>query len=231
MGQARSGSFHEMVQQASGGATLNPNRRHWNDVWATKSHLEVSWFQSEPAPSLEAIDDIGVGEADEIIDVGCGESHLAEGLLERGVGKVHLLDVSSVAIEALRSRLAGCETAKRVIYHPIGVLELDSRLSVSLWHDRAVLHFIREPEARARYAAVAAAAVRPGGHLVVGGFAEDGPPRCSDLEVERAGEDELVELFGADFDLKSFTRESHETPWGALQSFQWCVFQRHWETS
>lgn len=210
---------------------MNPNQRHWNDVWTTKPHLEVSWYQSAPAPSLEAIDGIGVGEADEVIDVGCGESHLAEALLDRGVGRLHLLDVSPVALEAVQSRLGGSEVAKRVIYHPIGILDLDPKPSVSLWHDRAVLHFIRESDLRSRYAAVAAAAVRPGGHLVVGGFADDGPLRCSDLEVERAGEDELVALFGADFDLKSSARESHETPWGASQSFQWCVFQRHGEAS
>ena len=106
------------------------------------------------------------------------------------------------------------------------MLDLDPPPSVSLWHDRAVLHFIRDSDARSRYAAIAAAAVRPGGHLVIGGFAPDGPLRCSDLDVERADEADLSRLFEGCFDLESSRRESHETPWGAAQSFQWCVFKR-----
>ena len=201
-------------------------QEHWNGVWSKKPHAEASWYQADPASSLALIDQLGIGTSDDVIDVGCGASHLADQLVERKVRRLFLLDVSSVALDAVRSRLGQIESATMVDYLATNVLDLGLPPSVSLWHDRAVLHFVRDPEGRAAYASIAAAAVRPGGHLVIGSFAPDGPPRCSDLEVERADDADLSLLFGDCFRLESSRRESHETPWGSLQSFQWCVFKR-----
>ncbi|MDG2022204.1 MAG: class I SAM-dependent methyltransferase [Phycisphaerales bacterium] len=205
---------------------MNPIRQHWNDVWSKKSHAEVSWYQDDPGPSLTLVDRIGVDGSDDVIDVGCGASHLADRLVDREIRRLHLLDVSSVALDQIRSRIASKESATVVEYLATDVLDLDPPPSVSLWHDRAVLHFIRDHDARKRYAMIAASAVRPGGHLVIGGFAPDGPLRCSDLDVERVGAGDLSRLFGDHFDLDSSSTESHETPWGAAQSFQWCTLKR-----
>ena len=201
-------------------------QEHWDDVWSRKAHAEASWYQAEPGLSLASIDQLGIGASDDVIDVGCGASHLADQLVERKVRRLFLLDVSSVALDVVRSRLGRMKSETVVDSLATNVLDLDPPPSVSLWHDRAVLHFIRDPEGRSAYASIAAAAVRPGGHLVVGGFAPDGPLRCSDLEVERAGDGDLSLLFGDFFNLESSCRESHETPWGSSQSFQWCVFKR-----
>lgn len=205
---------------------MNPIRQHWNDVWSTKAHAETSWYQDDPRVSLAIVDRLGTGVDDDVIDVGCGASHLADRLVQRGVRRLHLLDVSAAAIDQVRSRLDPVDSATEVHDHPIDVLELDPVPSVSLWHDRAVLHFLDDAAWRERYAVLAASAVRPGGHLVVGGFAPDGPMRCSDLEVRRAGADELADLFSPGFVPVSSEQELHETPWGAVQSFQWCVFRR-----
>ncbi len=209
-----------------GNISQNASRRHWNQVWSSKSHSEVSWYQADPVPSLKAVDRIGVSASDVVIDVGCGESHLSEGLIHRGVGVLHLVDVSEVALDAVRTRLDSSEHAAEVHTHAIDVLELDPIPSVSLWHDRAALHFIRDPEARSRYSEIAARAVRPGGHLIIGGFAPDGPSRCSDLVVVRADLRDLAILFEGGFELSASHRESHSTPWGAEQPFQWCTFVR-----
>jgi SAM-dependent methyltransferase len=205
---------------------VNSTLRHWNEVWSNKAHPETSWYQSDPAPSLVAIDRFGLEADDVVIDVGCGASHLADRLLDRGVGRLHLLDISEVALDAVRARIETAGSVAALTCHPVDVVDLDPVPPVSIWHDRAVLHFIREPVRRRRYAAVAAEAVRHGGHLIVGGFALDGPLRCSELEVERTSEDDLISLFGGAFDLRWAHREDHETPWGATQSFQWCVFER-----
>ena len=205
---------------------MNPPRQHWNDVWSSKAHAEVSWYQEDPRISLAIMERLGIDAGDDVIDVGCGASHLADRLVGRGVRELHLLDVSVAALDQVRTRLGSIESSTRVRCHATDVLELDPVPTVSLWHDRAVLHFLDDVERRERYAAVAATAVRPDGHLVVGGFAPDGPERCSDLEVRRAGADELEALFSPAFVLEASERELHETPWGAVQSFQWCVFRR-----
>lgn len=205
---------------------MNPIREHWNDVWSTKPHETVSWYQDDPRVSMAVVERLGIAAGDEVIDVGCGASHLADRLVVRGVRCLHLVDISAAALDQVCSRLDSIESATEVRYHPADVLELDPAPSVSLWHDRAVLHFLDDARGRERYAAIASKAVRPGGHLVVGGFAPDGPKRCSDLDVRRAGADELADLFSPGFRPVSSEQELHETPWGAAQSFQWCVFQR-----
>ena len=205
---------------------MNPIRQHWNDVWSTKPHETVSWYQNDPRISMAIVGRLGISAGDDVIDVGCGASYLADGFVARGVRRLHLLDISAAALDQVRSRLDSIESATEVRYQPADVLELDPAPSVSLWHDRAVLHFLDDAGRRERYAAIATKAVRPGGHLVVGGFAPDGPKRCSDLEVRRAGADELAVLFSPGFRPVSSEQELHETPWGAVQCFQWCVFQR-----
>ena len=60
------------------------NRKaHWETVYTTKSENEVSWFQENPAPSLELI---GLAPPTEsaIVDIGGGASRLVDSLLDRG---------------------------------------------------------------------------------------------------------------------------------------------------
>ncbi|MDQ6613276.1 MAG: hypothetical protein M3083_00535 [Actinomycetota bacterium] len=52
-----------------------------------------------------------------------------------------------------------------------------------MWHDRAVFHFLVAPDNRARYHRLITDAVAPGGFVVVGTFAADGPQHCSGLPV------------------------------------------------
>ncbi len=42
---------------------------HWQKVYATKSENEVSWFQEDPAPSLDLIAATGISGAAAIIDI------------------------------------------------------------------------------------------------------------------------------------------------------------------
>jgi SAM-dependent methyltransferase len=95
-----------------------------------------------------------------------------------------------------------------------------------LWHDRAVFHFLTAPEARARYVDQARRTVRVGGHVLVATFAEDGPRRCSGLDVIRYSPGGLHAEFGAGFTLLGAAREEHRTPTGEVQAFTYCVCQR-----
>ena len=37
-------------------------KEHWNHVYQTKAHDDVSWYQSRPATSLKLIEACGVGK-------------------------------------------------------------------------------------------------------------------------------------------------------------------------
>jgi len=45
---------------------------HWEGVYTQKSESEVSWFQENPAPSIEMIEQVGATAASAIVDIGGG---------------------------------------------------------------------------------------------------------------------------------------------------------------
>jgi hypothetical protein len=62
-------------------------KAHWENLYTTKGEKEVSWFQENPAPSLELIALAGVAANASIIDVGGGASRLIDNLVERKMGR------------------------------------------------------------------------------------------------------------------------------------------------
>jgi trans-aconitate methyltransferase len=194
--------------------------QHWDAVYSAKNPEETSWFQPEYSTSLRLLEQVDPAHQS-VVDIGGGFGSLADELLAAGWHDVTVVDISTEALAKVRARLDG---AVSVIATDITQWQPNRRFHV--WHDRAVLHFLTDAADRARYAATAAAAVEPGGALVIGGFAPDGPDTCSGLPVHRADAEELAALFAETFKLASAEREVHVTPWGAEQSFQWVVLNR-----
>jgi hypothetical protein len=65
------------------------NRKsHWETVYTTKGENEVSWFQENPAPSLELIDLARPTLESAIVDIGGGASRLVDSLVARGFNRV-----------------------------------------------------------------------------------------------------------------------------------------------
>jgi hypothetical protein len=69
-------------------------------------------------------------------------------------------------------------------------------------------------------------ALRPGGHAIIGTFALDGPERCSGLPVVRYDAAQLAAILTPSFALVDMRRDDHQTPWGAIQHFQFSIFKR-----
>src|ERR1700719_508831 len=78
---------------------------HWETVYTAKGENEVSWFQENPAPSLELIDTARLNLEAAIIDIGGGASRLVDALLGRGFRNVTVLDLSESALGAAKARL------------------------------------------------------------------------------------------------------------------------------
>ena len=200
-------------------------KRHWDGVYTTKQPTEVSWYQAEPVRSLELLAEAGAGPETTIVDVGGGDSTLVDAVLARGLGRMTVLDISGAALARGRARLG--ERAAEVTWIEADVTRAAlPPHAFDVWHDRAVFHFLTEREDRARYAAVAAAAVRPGGTLLVATFAPDGPTRCSGLPVERYDAEGLARELGDAFTLVRGFGDVHRTPSGGEQRFTVAVFRR-----
>jgi trans-aconitate methyltransferase len=192
--------------------------RHWDEAYASRGVEGVSWFEPEPRTSLELIEALGVASDAAVLDVGAGASLLADRLVERGLTDVTVVDVSAVVLERVRARLPST-TPVRLVH--VDLLTWRPERLYDLWHDRAVLHFLVDEDARAAYLRTLRAALAPGAAVVVGTFAPDAPDRCSGLPVRRYSTNDLVEVLGTEFELVEARREEHVTPRGTVQPLTW----------
>jgi SAM-dependent methyltransferase len=198
---------------------------HWQHVYETKPTTGVSWFQEHAAQSLRLIMATGLPPSAAIIDVGGGASTLVDDLLAQGYTALSVLDIAAKALEAAQARLGADAARVHWIEGDITSSELPVR-SYELWHDRAVFHFLTTPEQRHAYVENVLRAVKPGGHVIVSTFAEDGPVQCSGLPVVRYSPEGLHAEFGAPFELLKHEREEHRTPSGGTQKFVYCYCRR-----
>ncbi len=177
----------------------------------------MSWFEETPVVSLGLFDQLGVRPRESVIDIGGGASRLVDHLLERGHTDVAVLDLSAVALLEAQRRL---EDPEGVHWIEGDLLTWEPARRWSVWHDRAVLHFLIDDDDRTSYMNRLRQAIEPGGAFVIGVFAEDGPTECSGLSVRRSTPEQLVELVG-DVEVVAEFRHVHRTPGGADQPFNW----------
>ena len=201
-------------------------RAHWDQVWTERDPATVSWYQRDPTRSLELIARAGVSADDGIVDVGGGASTLMSRLAELGHGDLTVVDIARPALDLLDASLTSACGDHTVCLVCADVLEWQPARRFALWHDRAVNHFLTGAIERRSYAARAAASVVTGGYVVLAAFTPDGPEQCSGLPVHRSEPDVLAAEFSPSFDLVSVTREIHDTPWHAKQSFHYLLLQR-----
>lgn len=198
-------------------------KQHWDDVYAQKAEDAVSWFQVHPDLSLELVRAAGIASGDPIIDVGGGASRLVDHLLEAGYRDLTVLDIAAAALERAGARLG--PAALKVQWLVADVTRWQPARLYRLWHDRAVFHFLIEAADRAAYLANLRRALAPGGHAIIASFDMDGPDRCSGLPVQRYSPESLVVKLGSSFRLTDRRAESHLTPAGRVQRFQYSLIE------
>jgi SAM-dependent methyltransferase len=196
-------------------------RARWERVYATKASHEVSWFSPHLATSISLIERSGEERSAAILDVGGGESTLVDDLIARGYRNVTVLDIAQNAIEHSKARLGAAADSIRWLVADIAQAELTAH-SYDVWHDRAVFHFLTRPLERRAYIRQIAAAVKPGGHVILGTFGPEGPEKCSGFDVMRYDAESLHQELGLGFRLVESLRELHHTPAGDIQQFLYC---------
>lgn len=200
-------------------------QEHWDGVYAARAPDAVSWFQSEPAPSLRMIAAAGIGHDDAVIDIGGGASNLVDRLLARGYRQITVLDICVQALAVAKARLG-----RRSVSVDWLVTDITSWAppvaTFDLWHDRAVFHFLVEKADRQAYLRALNRALRPDGYVVLAAFAPTGPDRCSGLPVQRYSPELLAAVLGASFQLIAARTKTHLTPGGVSQDFVWCLFRK-----
>ena len=199
---------------------------HWENVYTTKSSNEVSWFQSHSTKSLELINSIGLPLSASLIDVGGGASVLVDDLIKLGYSNLNILDISPAALKTSQKRLGNASKQVKWIEADITDERL-KELKIDLWHDRAVFHFLTEKDQRQRYMDNLKHILNKGGHVIIATFADDGPQKCSGLDICQYNEKSLVLELGDNFTLVSHHKETHQTPFNTKQNFIYCHFVKN----
>jgi SAM-dependent methyltransferase len=200
-------------------------KRHWERIHIEKEPDQLTWYQEIPTLSLRMLESAGVTPQSPVIDVGGGTARFVDHLLANGYENVTVLDISNVALDQSRGRLG--QAAEKAQWIVADVLEAELPQAYEVWHDRAVFHFLTDPDERRLYANKLYDALTPGGHAIITTFAEDGPERCSGLPCARYSPKALHAELGADrFRLVDSAPETHVTPRGEEQRFQYSLLQK-----
>ena len=198
------------------------NKLHWEKIYQTKKIDGVSWYQETPSESVELIKKFSTTNSDIIIDIGCGKGFLADNLLKLNYENITLVDISKNAVKEVKERVNN----KSLNFIETDVLNLKSEQTFDIWHDRAVFHFITEKEGIEKYISLCNKYISKQGKLIIGTFAEDGPLKCSGLEIKRYSINDLKELFKENFEFIEGFKKLHSTPFDTQQSFTFCVFKK-----
>ena len=199
-------------------------KAHWDKVYQDKNADAVSWYQESPERSLSWINDLALSKDAAIIDVGGGASRLVDCLLDAGYTNLSVLDISQLAIEVDRKRLASRE--KMVTWLTEDITSFKPAKIYQLWHDRAVFHFLTESSDRLRYVEALKSATEPGSCAIVATFAVDGPEKCSGLPIIQYDEAKIDNIFGDQFKIVDVKSENHLTPWQSEQCFNYFKMMR-----
>ncbi len=197
-------------------------KKHWETVYKTKNPDQVSWTQETPKTSLAFINSFGLKKNAKIIDIGGGDSKLVDYLLDEGFENITVLDISAKSLEKAKNRLG--KKAIKVDWIVSDITEFEPNMTYDIWHDRATFHFLTTTEQIKKYMKTARKSVS--GFLTIGTFSENGPKKCSGLEIRQYNEEELTSELKDGFDKIKCVTEDHLTPFGTNQNFLFCSFKK-----
>lgn len=199
-------------------------KKHWENIYQTKQLNEVSWYQPNPETSLDFFKQFNVPLNAKVIDIGGGDSLLVDHLLDRGYNDITVLDISEAAINRAKHRLG--DKAEKVKWIVADAAKFQPTEKYDFWHDRAAFHFLTDEQEISNYLETAQNNLRPAGVLVIGTFSEQGPKKCSGIEIKQYSETTMTDRLKKFFEKIKCITIDHTTPFGTVQNFVFCSFKK-----
>lgn len=199
-------------------------KKHWEHIYQTKELKALSWFQPTPATSLDFFKQFKVPTTAKVIDIGGGDSLLVDHLLELGYQDISVLDISAVAIARAKQRLG--DKAKHVKWIVADAATFKPTEQYDFWHDRATFHFLIDEQEISNYLQTAQQNITPAGVLVIGTFSEQGPKKCSGIEIKQYSETSMSDRLKMFFEKIKCIKIDHKTPFNTIQNFIFCSFRK-----
>ena len=199
-------------------------KKHWENIYQTKELKDVSWFQPTPETSLDFFKQFKVPTTAKVIDIGGGDSFLVDNLLDLGYQDISVLDISAAAIDRAKQRLG--DKAKNVKWIVADAATFKPTEKYDFWHDRAAFHFLTDEQEIANYLQIAQESINPTGILVIGTFSEQGPKKCSGIEIKQYSETTMTDQLKKFFEKIKCITVDHKTPFDTIQNFVFCSFRK-----
>jgi hypothetical protein len=199
---------------------MENRHQHWEAIYQHKKAEELSWTQDIPQTSLDLIESFNLPKTASIIDIGGGDSRLVDFLLERDYQDITVLDISEKALDRAKVRLG--DKGDKIKWIVSDITEFEAQQQYDIWHDRATFHFLTTADQIRKYLDIAKGAVRQ--FLIIGTFSQQGPQKCSGLEIKQYSEDTITEKLAIGFQKIGCVTEDHVTPFNTRQNFLFCSF-------
>jgi len=199
-------------------------KKHWENIYQTTELKEESWFQPIPETSLNFFKEYKVPTTAKVIDIGGGDSFLVDHLLDLGYQDISVLDISPAAIEKAKERLGN--KAKNVKWIVADAANFKPAEKYDFWHDRAAFHFLTDEQEISNYLETAEQNLSSTGVLVIGTFSEQGPAKCSGLEIKQYSESTMTDRLKKFFEKIKCITVDHKTPFDTIQNFVFCSFRK-----
>lgn len=203
-------------------------KEHWNKKYTDSPITQLGWYESKSSPSIQLIEDCAVPKYSAILDIGSGATTLTASLLKLGYRNLYAIDISDVALEKAKALLKKEQAAQvhwlvEDITNPSDILQIQN---VTIWHDRAVFHFLSEEKHRQIYLSLLQKNIMPGGFVIMATFAMNGATMCSGLPVQRYSKESLSEFLGDGFKLIESLEYTYHMPSGDLRPYVYTRFQK-----
>lgn len=199
-------------------------KKHWETIYRTKELKNVSWFQPTPETSLSFFKQLSIPANAKIIDIGGGDSFLVDNLLEMGYQDITVLDISEAALEKAKLRLG--KRSENVKWIAADAASFKPFEQYDFWHDRAAFHFLTDEQEIQSYLDAVQKSIKPTGVLVIGTFSEQGPIKCSGIEIKQYSETTMTERLNTYFEKIKCVTVNHKTPFDTIQNFIFCSFRK-----
>ncbi len=199
-------------------------KKHWDNIYSTKELKDTSWYQPTPTTSLDFLKQFGISTTAKIIDVGGGDSFLVDNLLNLGYKDITVLDISSASLNRAKQRLG--DKANEVKWIVADAASFKPTEQYDFWHDRAAFHFLTDDKEINNYIDTIRQSITPEGVLVIGTFSEQGPKKCSGIEIKQYSETTMTDRLKKFFEKIKCITINHTTPFNTIQSFIFCSFKK-----
>lgn len=204
----------------------NNLKQHWDSKYQNTEQKSLGWYEEKPQPSLNLIKEFCPLKDSCILDVGSGSSTLIDHLVQEGYSHIIATDISKEALVITQKRLPDTSSVRFIVDDLTHPTQLTGLKEISIWHDRAVLHFFTEEKDQKSYVRLLKNILNPGGFALISTFAMGGLTKCSGLDIRQYDEKSMSQLLGDGFKLIRSMPYTYQTTWGQERPFIYTIFQR-----